>query len=536
MTVAATGAEAAGIETSGSLSVPGTLRRFAPLLLVATVFGVAASLAAPYPVGIFHDDGVYLILAKALASGEGYRYLHLPGAPLATHYPPLYPLLLAALWKIGPAFPGNISLLLLANAALLAWTASSVDRFARERLGWPRWLTGGVALAGTLSLPLVMLSSLVMSEVLFVALAVHLLGIAERRLDVGAAPSAHDVLLGLAGGALALVRAHAIALPLAVVALLLWRRRWRRAAMCAAGTVLALAPWQIWVGLHDAALVAPLRGAYGSYLGWFAGGLAQGGVGFVWRTVALNAREIAALLADRLAPWPPGPLRILPLALIVVLVAVGATRLWRRAPVTVGFLTLYFAATLAWPYAPWRFVWAVWPLLLVLVVAGGIAVLETTPRVATPAWRLAAIALVAVVSLGAARAEIGAYTAMAWRAPVRNAARQIAPIVRWVADSTAPDDILVADDEPLVYLMTGRRAVPPAAFTALEYLGQPASPSAAARTLRDLIGRYHPRYVLTVVPATRNAARQLTHDQPRPLLRERQELAGGAGAVFEIVR
>jgi len=63
------------------------MHRFAPVLLAVFVFGVANLISAPYPVGIFHDDGVYLILAKALASGDGYRYLHLPGAPLATHYP-----------------------------------------------------------------------------------------------------------------------------------------------------------------------------------------------------------------------------------------------------------------------------------------------------------------------------------------------------------------------------------------------------------------------------------------------------------------
>ena len=40
------------------------------------------------------------ILARALAEGDGYRFTQMPGAPRATHYPPGYPLFLAALWTI----------------------------------------------------------------------------------------------------------------------------------------------------------------------------------------------------------------------------------------------------------------------------------------------------------------------------------------------------------------------------------------------------------------------------------------------------
>ena len=107
----------------GPARVARLLRAFAPLLAAALVCAVAASLVVPYPAGIFHDDGVYLVLAKALASGNGYRYLHLPGAPLATHYPPGYPLLLALLWTFAPHFPSNLTIILLANALLLAVTA-----------------------------------------------------------------------------------------------------------------------------------------------------------------------------------------------------------------------------------------------------------------------------------------------------------------------------------------------------------------------------------------------------------------------------
>ena len=44
-----------------------------------------------------HDSGIYIILSKALATGQGYREIFLVGNPLHTKYPPLFPLLLEPL-------------------------------------------------------------------------------------------------------------------------------------------------------------------------------------------------------------------------------------------------------------------------------------------------------------------------------------------------------------------------------------------------------------------------------------------------------
>src|SRR5262245_65579762 len=106
-----------------------------PVLLALVAFVYAVSAIEPLPVGVFQDDGMYVVLAKSLATGEGYRYLNLPGAPNATHFPPLYPAFLALLWKVGPAFPGNIVLFKFANAVLTAIAAALTFLFARRRIG-----------------------------------------------------------------------------------------------------------------------------------------------------------------------------------------------------------------------------------------------------------------------------------------------------------------------------------------------------------------------------------------------------------------
>src|SRR5579864_8867895 len=44
-------------------------------------------------VGMFHDDGIYAVTAKALATGHGYRIISLPGEIAQTKYPILLPAL-----------------------------------------------------------------------------------------------------------------------------------------------------------------------------------------------------------------------------------------------------------------------------------------------------------------------------------------------------------------------------------------------------------------------------------------------------------
>lgn len=535
MSAAPAVAIAGSTETVSERALMQSVRAFAPLLAAALVAAVAASIVAPYPVGIFHDDGVYLVLAKAIASGNGYRYLHIPGAPFATHYPPAYPLFLALLSQLAPPFPQNLTFLLLANAALLGLVAWGSARFAIRQLGWPSVAATAFALVGTLSLPLIQLATLVMSEVMFLALLFPLLLAAERQLATRRG-AWRDCALGMGAGGLALVRAHGIVLLLAFVIVLATRREWRRVALIILGAALLLAPWQLWVALHGTGLPPALRGSYGSYVGWLTEGVSQGGARFVARTLTRNLYECVAILADRFAPWPIGMLRWIPIGLMLCLLAFGAMRLWRRAPVTAAFLGSYMVVTLLWPYAPWRFIWGIWPLLLLVAVEGALPIVSWTPkRRSAVVVRNCLRAALLLLGLGVARAEVLAYRDHAWAEPIRNATRHIAPVMRWISQNTRPHEVVIADAEPLVYLFTDRPAMPPVPFTAAEYVA-PRSREADAASLRDLVRRYPVRYVITVVPSTMAAARELAAATPPsvPLLREVEVIDGGA--VFAVMR
>src|SRR5690606_32694246 len=116
--------------------------RLVPLLLAALTASVAIWAIAPWPVGVFQDDGIYTILGKALASGEGYRYPNLPGAPPATHYPPGYPLFLALLWRVAPVFPSNVAIFTFANVGFLTAAVLGAWHYGRRQLGMSSWVAG----------------------------------------------------------------------------------------------------------------------------------------------------------------------------------------------------------------------------------------------------------------------------------------------------------------------------------------------------------------------------------------------------------
>ena len=57
-------------------------------LLTMTALLVAVRIVwLPSIAGIYVDDGIYLATGKALADGQGYRHIELPGEPYQTKYP-----------------------------------------------------------------------------------------------------------------------------------------------------------------------------------------------------------------------------------------------------------------------------------------------------------------------------------------------------------------------------------------------------------------------------------------------------------------
>jgi hypothetical protein len=504
-------------------------RRNATALLAGAVV-VAAALVAwwagmPYVVGVWHDDGVYALLGRAIASGDGFHHTQLPGSPAATHYPPAYPLLLAAVWRLAPSFPDNISAFLALNAMLVGVAALGALHFTRARLGWTDEAAAAFALASSVMSPVLALSGAVLSEPLFLAALWPVLIAADRAADSAAEP--RDALVaGAAVGALMLVRTHALALLAALVLVLALRRRPRHALLAVAAAAVVTLPWQLWTMLATPKVVAPLEGSYGSYLGWFAAGLREGGLPFVLATIRINLRELWLLVQDRVVIGDSAFVRALAAVLLLALAALGAWALARRAPVAAWFLTFYLGIVVVWPYTPWRFLWAVWPLALLFPVAGAWRLWSARPD---RSWRAVVVAILALPAAGMALTEWRSYAVRAWSAPALQAGAQITPLVAWVGRNTRQSDVVLAEGEQVISLFTGRRAAPTAPFTALEYVA-PRTLEASTQQLRDMLRHVPATWVLPLAPVQVEAARALAG--ARPGLRAVAPLPHGA--VFRV--
>ena len=496
--------------------------RLAPLAVAAVAFASGAAVIGPWPVGVYWDDGVYTVLAKSLATGEGLRYLHLPGKPAGTHYPPAYPMLLAALWTLAPSFPGNVALFKLANAVFLGATAALGYAFARVRLALHPAAATAAVLAFTVCMPTLVLAGVLMSEMMFAALLIPALWAGERAVDRGGAWRAAGA--GALAGLLGLVRTiGAVAGPALVVVLLL-RRRFREAAAALAAVIVVLLPWQLWVGAHAHELPDVIGGSYGPYLGWLVRAVQRNGPPFVWEIVRQNVVGAARALAVLFAPAPVLILRVVAVALVLALLGAGVRRLTRLAPVAALFLAAYLAVVILWPYSPERFLWAVWP-LVGLALAAGLADAARARRT----LRIAALAGAAFIAVGYARFNVRGIARRWWESPQRVQTEATWPIVEWAAAATRPDDVIAGDGHVMVYLYTGRLAVPTTGFLPEEYTRPPAIERRAA-DLRELVRVYRPAYVVVPNqdPPTAAVVRRLMQSEP-PELRALGQLPNGIG-------
>ncbi|HEV8265226.1 MAG TPA: hypothetical protein VGQ06_09750 [Gemmatimonadales bacterium] len=402
----------------------------------------------PALVGVFYDDGLYAGLATALASGLGYVHPHLPGAPAAVHYPPLYPLVLAPIFGALPldaaALAGkllNLALGALA-AGLVAWHATRVELLGPNA---PRWLAAALVAAAATAIPVLVMQSVLFAEPLFAVLLATAVILADR----GGSPW----LVGVAAALALLTRSIGVAVGVGIACFLLVLRAppplpsppWRRVAAAVLPVAVAGVGWGLWVLTHERGIDPALAVNYGSYLEV----LRQAGLSALGVSVPDLPRPLAALTLGWL-PWRWLYLVIATAALGVGLY--GLALLTRRS--AIGFTLICYLVILAvWPYTPDRFLWAVLPWLVLAWAAGAFALWRQV-RLRVPVAILAA-----AVAGGYLQYEIRGFAGRWWDAQARGVSATFADVLP-VLVALPPDAVVASDDEALVWLYTRRRSVP----------------------------------------------------------------------------
>jgi hypothetical protein len=484
-------------------------------IAVALALGVFAM--NPLPIGAFHDDARYLLLARSIAEGTGYRFVLTPGAPAGTHFPPVFPLVLAALWKIAPAFPASETLFKLLNALMLPLAAFATFTFARVRGGLAPWAACAVALAFACSVPVLFLDGVLFSEPFFIAALLGTLLLCERTLRgrtfEGDSWSLYGLAFaaGLAIGGVTMIRTLGIALGVGLAVALTLRRQWTSLVNAVGGMITIVGPWQTWTMRHGGEIPPILAGDLGTYGSWVGAALHSEGNGFIVRVAEANVKGFSILLELFGVSGIMAAIVAVPL---MIALGIGLRRLYRTAPVSVASLAVYLLVVLIWPGTPDRFLWPVWPILLTAVACGASEIVKWNSAVArTRVARGAMLAALCVCALLFLKFNIGMYGSRAWENPARaNAKLAIA------ASETAaalPPGLVASEFDAMVSLYTGRPAIPLLPLMAANYL-RPRTPREAAAQLLQIIDAYHPSFLLVGSGEALQAATILAHaESPR---------------------
>jgi Dolichyl-phosphate-mannose-protein mannosyltransferase len=391
------------------------------------------------------DGAGYAVLAEALLSGQGYREIDHPDRPLHAHYPPGYPLALAALWSV----TGRS--IVAAHALSFACTVGAIlSAWWWFRSLYPQRTAFALGLALAVNWTWDRVGGSIQTEPLFLLLAqAALLGAASCARGGGVG---RGVVLGLLLAACALVRHMGVCLAFAVV-IDLWSRQRRKTALAVALVVLiSILPWLGWLVMvqHNTQIALLARGSLVERVGGNAlfylrrlpdqltGPLVEVGTVFrrsTWVTVASTAW--AALASGVIVL---GWLRTLRTAR-------------RRLAALVPLATL--GLLLIWPFTEaGRFLVPLVPFLLVGAVEG-LALLGAWARMGRPRARALAAVMFASV-------PYSAYQIVTDRAGAREHEQAaFSAACAWLATEATQAGPVLTRQPGEVYWLSRRLAIPP---------------------------------------------------------------------------
>jgi hypothetical protein len=315
------------------------------------------------------DNANYMILGESLRTGQGYRDLYLPGTPIHTKYPPLYPATLGVLgWVGGLQLFKAWSLF---ASTLCVWLTSRLGRrIANPQIG----LLAAVLVA--VSPVLLRFSHLVLTEATFTALILLALCAVRTNPDVQGKREVSWTALALACAAF-LTRTAGLPLLVAFAVYPLLRRRWREAAQATFVAAVCVIGWGLWQRLGDPggpgylgelALANPYDPSLGTVDA--AGFLARIAKNF-WLYISAELPEALGAV-NRTPEGPVWSSVALGVAVTGLAVAGWLTKMTVRITPAGLFVFLYIGLITLWPevWTDKRFLLPVLPLLAIYSLYG----------------------------------------------------------------------------------------------------------------------------------------------------------------------
>ncbi len=461
---------------------------------IAAIFGIYL-LRLNRAAGLMVDDAWYMLLAKAIASGDGYRLISSATTAILPLYPPGFPAILSFAFRISPDFPHNVWLLKSVSMASMMGVGFLTYVYLARFRRLPRSISAAAAVAVTIVPAFVFLAtSTVMSECVFTLFQLGTVVMAHRSVDTPD-PRRAGISTGFAAilaSASMLIRSAAIGLIGAVLIWLLKEGRRKSAMMFLAVVMICVLPWTIYARVHRPTVEQ--RAAHGGavvytygdqfWMRWAGSpGLGRIAIGDIPGRIRTNlidvfARDVGGILVPTFfrgasesgeevvglggaaglsaaSMGGAGATMVISLALSGVALA-GFVRTARQrmtaaevlVPISLAIITL-------WPFWSFRFVLPLTPFLLFYFITG----LEGL----THSSRVTRIVLLCIIGLNVYD-HAGYILQQRHSNPTNStdwvgASQDVDTALDWIGNHLPTDGMLATTNPALVYLRTGRKSI-----------------------------------------------------------------------------
>jgi hypothetical protein len=505
------------------------------LALIAVLAGASALYCAalrPNTFGFYHDDGVYVVLAKALATDQGYRIISLPGEPAQIKSPPLYPFLLSLIWRAYPQFPHNLTaMMVLSVIATLCFLVLSY-RYLVSKGYATVWQAVSIIALSSINVNTIIFSTSILSDMLYAAISIAGLSLAEKDEKIKGRLATGTV-LGIVLGLAFLVRSSAITVMIAVAVYYALRKEWRRALFPVAVAGLFIVGWVAWCYFNRTSAGGVNAAYHESYLSTLTdvvSGLThdESGLTVFLRLVGKNILGLILISVPMVCsgfnyyglPSFGGFLPVISIVFILLIFFLIAAGFLRHSSRGIRLLHIYLVAYLGlhllWPYATYnRFLIPLLPFLLLFLITElgvlGIAIRRALGSPSQLAGRISAtgLSLILFLLLGFTMYNYGSgmYWSFASMKKIANDASEDEQLITWIDTHTDPSDVLLCERDPIYYLYTGRKATRTSPLKEGQVIeGELSSIDQYKEVILNIINENNARYVILTRSKSENEA------------------------------